>query len=42
VGRPKATGPAGLWASTGKRGGGPRPGQKSEMGQSSKRNSSRI
>jgi hypothetical protein len=42
VGRPKATGPAGRWASARERGGGLRLGRKSEMGQSSKRNSFRI
>jgi hypothetical protein len=36
VGQPKATGLAGRWADAGKRGGGPRLGQKPEMGQSSK------
>jgi hypothetical protein len=38
VGRLKATGPAGRWASAGERGCGPRLGQKPEIGQSSKRN----
>jgi hypothetical protein len=42
VGWPKATGPAGRWVETRERGGGPRLGQKPEMGQSSKRNSFRI
>jgi hypothetical protein len=42
VGRPEVTGPAGRWAGTGERGGGPRLGRKPEMGQSSKRNSFRI
>jgi hypothetical protein len=35
-------GPAGRWADTGEGGGGPRLGQKSEMGQSFKRNSFQI
>jgi hypothetical protein len=34
VGQPKATGPASRWAGAGERGGGPRLGQKSKMGQS--------
>jgi hypothetical protein len=42
VGWPKAIGPAGRWANGGKRGSGPRLGQKLEMGQSSKRNSFQI
>jgi hypothetical protein len=42
VGWTKAIGPAGRWASGGKRGSGPRLGQKLEMGQSSKRNSFQI
>jgi hypothetical protein len=42
VGQLKATGLAGWWAGAGERGGGPRLGQKPEMGQSSKRNSFRI
>jgi hypothetical protein len=42
VGRLKAIGPAGWWAGTGEMGGGPRLGQKLEMGQSSKRNSFQI
>jgi hypothetical protein len=39
VGWPKATRPVGRWDDARERGGGPRLGQKPEMGQSSKRNS---
>jgi hypothetical protein len=42
VGWLKATELAGQWAGVGERGGGPRLGQKPEMGQSSKRNSFQI
>jgi hypothetical protein len=40
--RGRLGGPAGWWAGAGERGGGPRLGQKPEMGKSSKRNPFRI